>query len=207
MEEKNLKLVEILCEEFNIKHWQAENAVALIDDGNTVPFIARYRKEATGSMDDTMLRDFHKRLMALRSLEEKREDILRLIDEQGKLTDELSEAIENAKTLSELEDIYRPYRPKRRTRASIAKEKGLEPLSVLIMAQDKDFDPDIEAEKYINEEKGVTSIDDALAGAMDIIAEDISDNPDFRKQLREMTQSNGFITVKNAKDEDSVYSN
>ena len=207
MEEKNLKLVEILCEEFNIKHWQAENAVALIDDGNTVPFIARYRKEATGSMDDTMLRDFHKRLMALRSLEEKREDILRLIDEQGKLTDELSEAIENAKTLSELEDIYRPYRPKRRTRASIAKEKGLEPLSVLIMAQDKDFDPDIEAEKYINEEKGVTSIDDALAGAMDIIAEDISDNADFRKKLREMTQNNGFITVKNAKDEDSVYSN
>ena len=207
MEEKNLKLVEILCEEFNIKHWQAENAVALIDDGNTVPFIARYRKEATGSMDDTMLRDFHKRLMALRSLEEKREDILRLIDEQGKLTDELSEAIENAKTLSELEDIYRPYRPKRRTRASIAKEKGLEPLSVLIMAQDKDFDPDSEAEKYINEEKGVTSIDDALAGAMDIIAEDISDNADFRKKLREMTQNNGFITVKNAKDEDSVYSN
>ena len=207
MEEKNLKLVEILCEEFNIKHWQAENAVALIDDGNTVPFIARYRKEATGSMDDTMLRDFHKRLMALRSLEEKREDILRLIDEQGKLTDELSEAIENAKTLSELEDIYRPYRPKRRTRASIAKEKGLEPLSVLIMAQDKDFDPDSEAEKYINEEKGVTSIDDALAGAMDIIAEDISDNADFRKKLREMTQNNGFITSKNAKDEDSVYSN
>ena len=207
MEEKNLKLVEILCEEFNIKHWQAENAVALIDDGNTVPFIARYRKEATGSMDDTMLRDFHKRLMALRSLEEKREDILRLIDEQGKLTDELSEAIENAKTLSELEDIYRPYRPKRRTRASIAKEKGLEPLSVLIMAQDKDFDPESEAEKYINEEKGVASIDDAIAGAMDIIAEDISDNADFRKKLREMTQNNGFITVKNAKDEDSVYSN
>lgn len=207
MEEKNLKLVEILCEEFNIKRWQAENAVALIDDGNTVPFIARYRKEATGSMDDTMLRDFHKRLMALRSLEEKREDILRLIDEQGKLTDELSEAIENAKTLSELEDIYRPYRPKRRTRASIAKEKGLEPLSVLIMAQDKDFDPESEAEKYINEEKGVASVDDAIAGAMDIIAEDISDNADFRKKLREMTQNNGFITSKNAKDEDSVYSN
>lgn len=207
MEEKNLKLVEILCEEFNIKRWQAENAVALIDDGNTVPFIARYRKEATGSMDDTMLRDFHKRLMALRSLEGKREDILRLIDEQGKLTDELSEAIENAKTLSELEDIYRPYRPKRRTRASIAKEKGLEPLSVLIMAQDKDFDPESEAEKYINEEKGVASIDDAIAGAMDIIAEDISDNADFRKKLREMTQNNGFITSKNAKDEDSVYSN
>ena len=207
MEEKNLKLVEILCEEFNIKRWQAENAVALIDDGNTVPFIARYRKEATGSMDDTMLRDFHKRLMALRSLEEKREDILRLIDEQGKLTDELSEAIENAKTLSELEDIYRPYSPKRRTRASFAKEKGLEPLSVLIMAQDKDFDPESEAEKYINEEKGVASIDDAIAGAMDIIAEDISDNADFRKKLREMTQNNGFITSKNAKDEDSVYSN
>ena len=207
MEEKNLKLAEILCKEFAIKQWQAENAMALIDDGNTVPFIARYRKEATGSMDDTMLRDFYKRLLALRSLEEKREDTLRLIDEQGKLTEELEEAIANAVTLSELEDIYRPYRPKRRTRASIAKEKGLEPLAELIMAQAKDFNPDGEAQKYINEEKGVTNTEDALAGAMDIIAEDISDNADFRKKLREMTQNNGLITVKNAKDEDSVYSN
>ena len=207
MNEKDLKLIGILCEEFNIKSWQAENAVGLIDDGNTVPFIARYRKEATGSMDDTLLRDFHKRLLALRALEEKREDTQRLIDEQGKLTDELCEAIDNAKTLSELEDIYRPYRPKRRTRASIAKEKGLSPLAELIMAQDKDFIPESEAEKYIDTEKGVESTDDALAGAMDIIAEDISDNAEFRKKLRQMTHDNGFITAKNSKDEDSVYSN
>ena len=125
MVEKSKKLTEILCSEFNLKAWQTENAIALIDDGNTVPFIARYRKEATGSMDDTLLRDFHKRLLALRTLEEKRDDTMRLIDEQGKLTDEIASAIENAKTLSELEDIYRPFRPKRRTRASIAKEKGL----------------------------------------------------------------------------------
>ena len=207
MEEKNQKLVGILCEELNIKQWQAENVIALIDDGNTVPFIARYRKEAHGAMDDTELRDFHKRLLALRSLEEKREDILRLIDEQGKLTDELREAIENAKTVSELDDIYRPYRPKRKTRASVAKEKGLEPLAVLIMEQNKDFDPEAEAEKYVDEEKGVATAEDALLGAMDIIAEDISDNAEFRKKLRQLTHDNGFITAKNAKDEDSVYSN
>ena len=207
MVEKSKKLTEILCSEFNLKAWQTENAIALIDDGNTVPFIARYRKEATGSMDDTLLRDFHKRLLALRTLEEKRDDTMRLIDEQGKLTDEIASAIENAKTLSELEDIYRPFRPKRRTRASIAKEKGLEPLAVLIMAQDKNTDPQKEAEKYIDEQKGVASAEDALAGVMDIIAENISDNADFRKKLRELTQNNGFIVSKNSKDEDSVYSN
>ena len=207
MEEKSRKIIEILCAEFNLKAWQAENATALIDDGNTVPFIARYRKEATGSMDDTLLRDFHKRLLALRTLEEKRDDTMRLIDEQGKLTDEIANAIYNAKTLSELDDIYRPFRPKRRTRASIAKEKGLEPLAVLIMAQDKNTNPEKEAEKYIDEQKGVESAEDALSGAMDIIAEDISDNADFRKKLREFTQQNGFIVSKNSKDEDSVYSN
>lgn len=207
MEEKNLKLVEILCAELNIKSWQAENAIALIDDGNTVPFIARYRKEATGSMDDTLLRQFHKRLLALRTLEEKRDDTLRLIDEQGKLTDELRDAIAAAKTLSELEDIYRPYRPKRRTRAGIAKEKGLSPLAELVIMQDKNTDPAKEAEKYIDAEKGVESVEDALNGAMDIIAEDISDNADFRKKLRQMMHDNGVIVSKNTKDEDSVYSN
>lgn len=207
MDEKTSKLVEILCDELNIKRWQAENVIDLLDSGNTVPFVARYRKEATGAMDDTALREFDKRLKSLRSLAEKREDILRLIDEQGKLTDDLKTAIENAGTVSELEDIYRPYRPKRKTRASMAKEKGLEPLALLITEQKADFIPETEAEKYINTEKGVTSADEALAGAMDIIAENISDNADFRKKLRQQTYNNGFITSVAAKDEDSVYSN
>ncbi len=206
MEKNEQNIIEILCEELNIKGWQAENVIALIDDGNTVPFIARYRKEVTGAMDDIQLRDFHKRLMALRSLEEKRADIIRLIDEQGKLTDELRAEIENAKTVSELNDIYRPYRPKRRTRASIAKEKGLAPLAEIIMAQSPDTDPAEEASKYIDTEKGVNDIEEALAGAMDIIAEDISDNADIRKALREKTEKFGVLTTKNSTEEESVYS-
>lgn len=206
MEKNEQNIIEILCEELNIKKWQAENVIGLIDDGNTVPFIARYRKEATGAMDDIQLRDFHKRLMALRSLEEKRADIIRLIDEQGKLTDELRAEIETAKTVSELNDIYRPYRPKRRTRASVAKEKGLAPLAEIIFAQLPDTDPIDEASKYIDAEKGVADIDEALAGAMDIIAEDISDNADIRKALREKTEKFGILTTKNATDEESVYS-
>ena len=208
--EKNI--VEILCNELNIKRYQAENAIALIDDGNTVPFIARYRKEATGGMDDTQLREFLKRLTYLRTLEEKRADILRLIDEQGALTDEITAAIakepkvNNANTISELDDIYRPYRPKRRTRASIAKEKGLLPLAELIMEQAKDTDPKKEAENYIDPEKDVNSADDALAGAMDIIAEDISDNADIRKGLRSRISEHGMLISKNTKDEESVYS-
>ncbi len=206
MSEKEENIVGIISCELGIKDWQTKNVIELIDGGNTVPFIARYRKEATGGMDDTTLREFHKRLLSLRSLEEKREDILRLIDEQGKLTDKLKDAISLAKTVSELDDIYRPYRPKRKTRASIAKEKGLLPLAELIMKQEADFDPDSEAEKYIDEEKGVTTALDALSGAMDIIAEDISDNADFRKRLREITVDYGVITSSNSKDEDSVYS-
>ena len=202
--EKNI--IEILCAELNIKRHQAENAIALIDDGNTVPFIARYRKEATGGMDDTQLRDFLKRLTYLRNLEEKRSDILRLIDEQGALTQEITDAINNACTVSELDDIYRPYRPKRRTRASIAKEKGLLPLARLIMEQTNDTDPKKEAEKYVDTEKGVNSADDALSGAMDIIAEDISDNADIRKGLRSRIAQHGILISKNSKDEESVYS-
>ncbi len=205
MEKNKQNIIEILCEELGIKKWQAENVISLIDDGNTVPFIARYRKEVTGAMDDVQLRDFDKRLTALRSLEEKRADVLRLIDEQGKLTEELTEAITNAKTISELDDIYRPYRPKRRTRASIAKEKGLEPLAVLLFAQESGCDPVAEAEKYIDAEKGVATAEEALAGAMDIIAENISDNADIRKGLRERTEKSSILVSKGTTEEDGVY--
>ena len=205
MEENSAKIIDTLCSILNIERWQTENVISLIDSGNTVPFIARYRKEKTGGMDDTQLRDFHKLLLSLRSLEEKRADIIRLIDEQGVLTEELREKIENAATVSELDDIYRPFRPKRKTRASIAKERGLLPLAELVMAQESCFDARLEAEKYINEENGVSTVDDALLGAMDIIAENISDNADIRKKLREMTSKYGMLTSKNSTDEDTVY--
>lgn len=200
-------IIKILSQELGILQWQSENAAELIDSGNTVPFIARYRKEATGGMDDTTLRRFQKRLLALRSLEEKREDVLRLIDAQGKLTDEIASAITAAQTQSELDDIYRPYRPKRRTRAGIAKEKGLLPLAEDIMCQEQGFDPEREAQNYINEEKGVMTTEDALTGAMDIIAENISDNADFRKKLREITSEYGMITSQKAEDIEGLYEN
>lgn len=206
MEEKDKNIVKILCDELDIREWQAENVIGLIDDGNTIPFIARYRKEATGALDDTILREFDKRLKYLRSLAEKRADIIRLIDEQGKLTPELEKAIEAASTVSEIDDIYRPYRPKRRTRATIAREKGLLPLSVTLFRQDITVDPETAAAEYINEEKGVATVEEALGGAMDIIAEEISDNAGYRKKLREITQERGSVSVTAAKDEDSVYS-
>ncbi|MGM9935802.1 MAG: Tex family protein [Candidatus Ornithomonoglobus sp.] len=206
MEEKDKNIAGILCDELGIKEWQAENVICLIDDGNTIPFIARYRKEATGALDDTTLREFDKRLTYLRSLAEKRADITRLIDEQGKLTPQLEKAIEAAATVSELEDIYRPYRPKRRTRATIAREKGLLPLSLTLLRQDCSVDPEAAAAEYINEEKGVAAIEEALKGAMDIIAEEISDNAEYRKKLRAITQERGAVSVTASKDEDSVYS-
>ena len=171
-----------LAEEFNIKLHQVENTVKLIDEGNTIPFIARYRKEATGSLDDQLLRNLNDRLIYLRNMEERKEEIKRLIDEQGKLTEELVLAIDTCEKLTELEDIYRPYRPKRRTRATIAKEKGLEPLAQLILEQNI-YDGNIDdiCSPFLNEEKEVKSTDDALNGAMDIIAEEISDNADYRK--------------------------
>lgn len=201
------KICEILAEEFSLEMWQVENTVAMIDEGNTIPFIARYRKEKTGSLSDDILRDLHTRLGALRALAEKRADILRLIDEQGKLTDKLRADIEAAKTQTELDDIYRPYRPKRRTRATIAKEKGLEPLAMTIIAQNPHEDVYAIAAEYINEEKEVLTAEDALAGACDIIAEMISDNADARRMIRELTLHNALIVTKAAKDEDSVYSN
>ena len=207
MTENDEKIVKILSEELGISSWQVENVIGLIDDGNTIPFIARYRKEATGSLDDTTLREFDKRLTYLRSLAQKRDDIIRLIGEQDKLTPELETAIMAAKTVSELEDIYRPFRPKRRTRATVAREKGLLPLAVALFKQDSSItDPIKAAEEYINPEKEVNTAEDALNGAMDIIAEEISDNASYRKKLREITQERGCITVKNSKDEDSVYS-
>ena len=194
-----------LADEFAIAQWQVDNTIELIDEGNTIPFIARYRKEKTGTLSDDILRDFFERLNYLRSLEAKKEEILRLIDEQGSLTDEISSSITSAVTLAELEDIYRPFRPKRRTRATIAKEKGLEPLAELITAQDG-TDIVTAAAEYISEEKGVADIDEAIHGAMDIIAENISDNAEFRKDIRHTTLEKGIICSKAVKEDDSVYS-
>lgn len=198
-------IIQKLTEEFSLKEFQTINTVKLIDEGNTIPFIARYRKEATGELSDEILRNLYERLMYLRSIEEKKKDVIRLIDEQGLLTPQLEEAVNSAKTITELDDIYRPYRPKRRTRATIAKEKGLEPLAMLISEQKSSFDPFLAAKDYINEEKQVSDEEDALAGAMDIIAETISDNADYRKRIRMMTYKSGVLYVKAAKEEDSVY--
>jgi uncharacterized protein len=206
MEISDTKIIQILTEEFNLKQFQVENTIKLIDEGNTIPFIARYRKEVTGSLSDEILRDFYDRLKYLRGLEEKKADIIRLIDEQEKLTPELKSQIMNAVTLSELEDIYRPYRPKRRTRATIAKEKGLEPLAELLLEQNI-YDGTAEnlALDFINADNGVETVEDALQGAMDIIAEIISDNADYRKHIRELTLRQGLIVSKASTDEDSVY--
>ena len=203
--DKKEKIEGILATEFSIQKWQIENTIALIDEGNTIPFIARYRKEKTGALSDEVLRDFYDRLTYLRNLEDKKEEISRLIDEQGMLTEEISASIEKALTLSELEDIYRPYRPKRRTRATIAKEKGLEPLADIIEKQE-DIDINAEAAKFIDEEKEVATAEDAIAGALDIIAERISEVADFRKAIKEKTLKNGLMVTKAATEEDSVYS-
>lgn len=199
-------IINQLIHEFNLKPFQVQNAVKLIDEGNTIPFIARYRKEATGELNDQVLRELHERLVYLRNLEERREDVRRLIDEQGKLSPEVSEALDKAVSLQEIEDIYRPYKPKRRTRATVAKEKGLEPLAQIIYAQKIKSGSiyDIAA-PYVNPEKGVNTVEDALNGAMDIIAEDISDNAEYRKAIRDMFFKSGVIVSKAKKEEDSVY--
>ncbi len=195
-----------LQEEFNLKAFQVENTVELIDAGNTIPFIARYRKEATGSLDDQVLRELNDRLAYLRNMDETREKIKASIEEQGALTDELVLAIENAVTLTELDDIYRPYKKKRKTRASVAKEKGLEPLADIIYAQKPDcIEPIVLAEDFINTELGVETAEDALQGAMDIIAEKISDDADIRKRMRFVCSAHGVLTVKGAKEDLDVY--
>lgn len=196
----------VLSQQFQIKEEYAKNIISLLDDGNTIPFIARYRKEMHGSMDDQLIREFSEKLEYLRSLDKRREEIRTLIDGQEKLTDEISLALDKAETLSELEDIYRPYRPKRKTRASVAKEKGLEPLAETILKQESKCDPVAVAEEYIDEEKGVANVEDALQGAMDIIAETVSDNAEIRKRIRNLANVNGVISsVAVDAEKDSVY--
>lgn len=201
-----LKLTAQLAKELNIREQQVESTLNLIDEGSTIPFIARYRKEVTGGLDDAVLRDLNDRLIYLRNLEARREEIIRHIEEQGKLTAELKTNIENAKTITELDDLYRPYRPKRRTRATIAKEKGLGPLAELIWAQEisggrvEDL-----ALPFINTEMDVNTVDDAIALALDIIAEMISDDAEYRKYVREFTYRQGILETKAVKDETSVY--
>ncbi len=203
-----MNINETLAKEFKLRQEQIDNTVTLIDDGKTIPFIARYRKELTGSLDDQVLREIFDRLTYLRNLEKRKEEILSSIDEQGKLTDEIREAIANASALVELEDIYRPFKPKRKTRGSVARERGLEPLAGFILAQEFSSDPYSEAEKFINEEKEVPDAEAAVQGAMDIIAEDISDDAELRKSLRALLIRTGQVVSKAADpEEETVYRN
>lgn len=197
-----------LASEFSLRPAQVEATVKLIDEGNTIPFIARYRKEVTGSLDDQLLRELNDRLNYLRNLEKRKEEVTASITEQEKMTEEIQKAIDNAVTLAEVEDIYRPFKPKRKTRASIAREKGLEPLADFIFEQDMNADPYAKAQEFINEEKGVNTVEDAIAGASDIIAENISDDAALRKSFRNLFLRDAIVTSK-ATDEnaESVYTN
>lgn len=202
-----MDIILTLAGEFNIRREQVENVVKLIDDGCTIPFIARYRKEMTGSLDDQVLRELGERLTYLRGLQKRRAEVSKSIESQEKMTDEIAKALENAATLTEIEDIYRPFKQKRRTRATIAREKGLEPLAEIILEQ-KMGENEIKqkATEFINEEKSVENTDDAVNGALDIIAEKISDDAAIRREIREIAVRDGLIASKAAKDEDSVYS-
>lgn len=203
-----MDIVKTISQELNIKPWQTEATIKLIDEGNTIPFIARYRKEATGSLNDEVLRQFHERLLYLRNLEDKKAQVLGSIEEQGKLTPELKKAIEAAATMVAVDDLYRPYRPKRRTRATIAKEKGLEPLANILLLQMTKKPLAEEAEAYVSEEKGVASAGEALDGAKDILAEMISDSADYRTYIRKITINEGKIISKcRDEKEKSVYEN
>ena len=196
------KIAGVIAQELGVKEFQVQNTIKLIDDGNTIPFIARYRKEVTGGLSDEVLRNLNDRLTYLRNLNKRKEEISKSIEEQGKMTDELKIQIENAITLSEVEDIYRPYKQKKRTRASIAKEKGLEPLATIIYLQ-TDKRPVLEiAKEFINEEKGVNNEEEALAGAKDIIAENISDVAEYRKRIKQMCYREGLIKTKATNDEE-----
>ncbi|WP_343345237.1 Tex family protein [Terrisporobacter petrolearius] len=199
-----MNINEILKSEFNLRDEQINNVIKLIDEGNTIPFISRYRKEMTGEMSDVILRQFNDRLTYLRNLQSRKEDVKRIIEEQGKLTEEIVKSLLKANTLQEVEDIYAPFKQKKRTRATIAKEKGLEDLALLILEKSIG-DINLEAEKFIDEEKKVLSVEDALKGANDIIAEIISDNAKTRKHMRENALKYGVIVTKNTKDEKSVY--
>ena len=201
-----MDMIRTLAQELGIKTGQAEAAVKLIDEGNTIPFIARYRKEVTGALNDEVLRNLYERLNYLRNLEEKKEQVIGSIEEQGKLTPELKKQILEAKTLVAVDDLYRPYRPKRRTRAIIAKERGLEPLANILSLQQTAKTMEEEAKAYINIEKDVETVEDALAGAMDIVAEAISDEAQYRQYIRDITMKKGVLSseAKDA-DEESVY--
>ena len=195
----------ILCEEFNLKPFQVDNTVKLIDEGNTIPFIARYRKEQTGSLDDVVLRDLFERLTYLRNLELRKEEVLRLIEEQGKLTEDLKNEILSADVLQRVEDLYRPYKQKKSTRATKAKEKGLEPLAEIILAQNVlEGNLDEIAGPFINGEKGVNSIKEAYEGACDIIAEIVSDNADYRKHIREVYVNDAVLMSEAADEEEKT---
>lgn len=197
-----------LAEEFKLKPEQVDNTVKLIDEGKTIPFIARYRKELTGSLDDQLLRELNDRLTYLRNLENRKNEVSSSIEEQGKLTEEISAALEKAVTLVEVEDIYRPFKPKRKTRASVARDRGLEPLAEFIIKQEDNSNPESESEKYINPEKEIETSDAALQGAMDIIAEDISDNAELRKKIRELYEKAAKIESKATDEEaETVYQN
>ena len=192
-----MDMIKTLAQELSIKPWQAEAAVKLIDEGNTIPFIARYRKEATGELNDEVLRALGERLTYLRNLEEKKQQVLSSIEEQGKLTEELKNQIEAAQTMVVVDDLYRPFRPKRRTRAMIAREKGLEGLANVILLQMTKEPLEKEAESYISEEKGVASAAEALAGAKDILAESISDEADYRMHIRKLTIQKAAVGLRN----------
>lgn len=201
-----MEITQTLSEEFQLQPWQVTAVVGLYDEGCTVPFIARYRKEAHGALDDQTIHNLLERLDYLRNFEARKAEIRTAITDLGQLTDEIEAALENAKILSELEDIYRPFRPKRRTRATVAKEKGLEPLADYLFAQETDSQPFSKAEKYVDEDKGVATADEALQGAMDILAERVSDNADIRRRLHNLYAVTGVISSKAAeKDKDSVY--
>ena len=202
-----MDIIAKLSEELSIKETQIKAAVDLMDEGNTIPFIARYRKEVTGSLDDEQLRALSERLTYLRNLEKRKEEVRAAITEQGKMTEEISSALDTAEILAEVEDIYRPFKQKRKTRASVAREKGLAPLAALIMEQKDKYADTVEnaAIPFVNEDKGVNDTKTAIAGALDIIAEEISDNADFRKEIRALTYEYGFLSVKAAKEESSVY--
>ena len=201
-----MDIIQTLAQELGKEPRHVENVVQLLDEGNTIPFIARYRKELHGAMDDTSLRTLEERLRYLRNLDERRETVKKAIDEQGKLTEELAAAIDSAKTLAEVEDLYRPYKQKRRTRATMAKEKGLEPLAQLLLAQERDCPrPEDAAREYIDPNKGVESVEEALQGASDIIAEQISDDAAIRKSLRALLMRQGRLVSCAATEEDSVY--
>lgn len=201
------KIIDELSIELKIEKNKIENTIKLIDEGNTIPFIARYRKEVTGNLSDEVLRKLNDRLIYLRNLEARKDEVIRLIDEQGKLTEELKNSILNASILTEVEDLYRPYKQKKRTRATIAKEKGLEPLAKLIISQTvKDGNKDEIVTKYINKEKGLETVEECINGALDIIAEDISDNAKYRKKIRGITYRTGkLVTTAVNKDESTVY--